>query len=94
MRPTQSGDVTSRLQPNLSQLSPNFLTGVGPVLLDVIAQFSHVAFDVEFVLLEPGDVEFLAGCTALELTVNVFFVVFDDSSARFVSSSRVASGLF
>lgn len=37
-----------------------------------------MAFEVEFVLLEPGDVEFLAGGPAFELPGNVFLVVADN----------------
>lgn len=38
-----------------------------------------MTFEIEFVFLEPGYVEFLTRCTALELTGDVFFVVADDS---------------
>ncbi len=32
-------------------------------------------FEVEFVFLEPGDIEFLARSTALELAGNVLFII-------------------
>lgn len=38
-----------------------------------------MSFEVELVLLEPGDIEFLAGGAAFELAGNVFLVVADDS---------------
>jgi hypothetical protein len=38
-----------------------------------------VAAQVELVLFEPADVEFLAGGAAFELAGYVFFVVADDS---------------
>ena len=40
-----------------------------------------MALEVELVLLEPGDVEFLARGAALELAGNVFLVVTDDPAA-------------
>lgn len=44
-----------------------------------------MTFKIELVLFEPGDVEFLAGGTALELAGNVFLVVADDSVALLAS---------
>ena len=49
-----------------------------PVGLDAVAEFDHVALEVELVLLEPRDVELLARCTALQLTVDVLVVVADN----------------
>lgn len=37
-----------------------------------------MALDVQLILLEPTDIEFLARSTALELTSNVLFVVTHD----------------
>ena len=39
-----------------------------------------MALEVELVLLEPGDVEFLTGCPSFELPGDVFLVVTDNSS--------------
>jgi hypothetical protein len=41
-----------------------------------------VALELELVLLEPADVEFLARGAALELAVDVLFVVADDPGRR------------
>ncbi len=41
-----------------------------------------MASEVQFVLLEPGDVEFLACRAALQLTGDVFLVVSYDSGVR------------
>jgi hypothetical protein len=55
------------------------LAGGGPVAADVVAQVLDVALELELVLLEPADVELLAGGAALELAGDVFLVVADDS---------------
>lgn len=65
--------------PELAELLAKLLARRGPVCADGFAQLGHVAFDVEFVFLEPGDVEFLAGGAAFELAGDVGFVVADDS---------------
>lgn len=39
-----------------------------------------MTLEVQFVLLEPADVEFLAGSTALELSGNILLVVAHDST--------------
>ena len=67
--------------PELTQLSVEFPTGGGPIVGDVFAQVLDMALEVEFVLLEPADVELLAGCATLELSGDVLFVVADDSAA-------------
>lgn len=83
--------------PELAQLAGELLAGGGPVGADVIAQLLYVALEVELVLLEPADVEFLAGGAALELTRNVLFVVADDPVCRqywlFLFSSPWPSGV-
>ncbi len=47
-----------------------------------------MAFEVEFVLLEPGDVEFLAGCSSFELPGDVFFVITDNPAIKSVLQSK------
>ena len=76
---TPSGTPGSAILPVLSQFFAQFLAGRGPVVADAVAEFGDVAFEVEFVLFEPGDVEFLSGGAAFELAGDVFFVVADDS---------------
>ena len=65
--------------PELAEFFPDFAARAGPVVADVVAEFSHVPAQVEFVLLEPGDVEFLARGAAFELAGDVFLVVSHDS---------------
>jgi hypothetical protein len=43
-----------------------------------------VALDLELVLFQPGDVQFLAGSAALELTGDVLVVVADDTEKMLV----------
>lgn len=62
----------------MAEFFGEFLAGRGPVVADAVAEFHDMAFEVEFVLLEPGDVEFLAGGPAFELPGNVFLVVADN----------------
>lgn len=77
-------------RPELAQLAAELLARGGPVVGDVIAQLLDVALEVEFVLLEPADVELLAGRAALELAGNVLFIVSDDSAyALLVRKSNV-----
>ena len=63
----------------MAQLAAELLARGGPVGADVVAQVLDVALELELVLLEPADVEFLAGGAALELPRDVLFVVADDS---------------
>lgn len=65
--------------PELSKFFAYFLTGGGPIHADAVSDFGHMALEIEFVFLEPRDIEFLSRCATLELTGNVFFVVSDDS---------------
>ena len=51
-----------------------------PVIADAVAQLDDMALQVEFVLLQPGDVELLPARAALELARDVLFVVADDSA--------------
>jgi hypothetical protein len=68
---------TTRL-PEVAEVLCEFLAGGGPVRLDGVAELDHVALEIEFVFLEPRDVEFLAAGAALELAVDVLVVVTDD----------------
>ena len=79
---TPRGAARSAALPVLAQFFAEFLAGGGPVVADGVAEFGDVAFEVEFVLFEPGHVEFLAGGAALELAGDVFFVVADDSKGE------------
>ena len=72
---TRSRASRAAVQPKLAQFLGEFQAGSGPIASDVVTQLLHVAFDVKLVLLEPGDIELLAGGTALELTRDVFFVI-------------------
>lgn len=65
--------------PVLAEFLAQFLAGDGPVVADGVAELGDVAFEVEFVLFEPGDVEFLPRGAALELAGDIFFVVANDS---------------
>lgn len=64
--------------PELTEFFPKLLPSSGPIGTNRVSNFGNMAFDVEFILLEPGDVEFLTGGTALELTSNVLLIVADD----------------
>ena len=68
---------TTRL-PELAEVFREFLAGGSPVGLYGVAELDHVALEVEFVFLEPRDVEFFARGAALELAVDVLVVVADD----------------
>lgn len=69
----------SAILPILAQFLAQFLAGGGPIIADTIAQFGDVAFEVEFIFFEPGDVELLARGTAFELAGDVLLVVAHDS---------------
>lgn len=72
------GAVGATVAPELTEFLAQFLTGHVPVVADTFTQLDDVAFDFEFVLFEPGDVEFLSGCASLELAGYVFVVVPDN----------------
>ena len=57
----------------MSQLPAEFLTGIGPVVADVVSKFRHMALDFQFILLEPRDVELL--------TRDVLVIITDNSRA-------------
>jgi hypothetical protein len=76
--------VRTRVLPDLAQFTAELLSSHGPVVADVIAQLDDVALDLELVLLQPGDVQFLAGGAALELTGNILVVVADDTGKMLV----------
>ena len=65
--------------PELAEFFGQFLAGCGPVVADAITELDGVTFQIQLVLLEPGDVEFLPGGATLELAGYIFFVVADDS---------------
>lgn len=73
--------------PDLSQFPTQLLTRHGPVVLDVVPELYHVSLDFQLVLLQPRDIEFLAGGTALKLTGDVLVVVSDD--AKQISSLKM-----
>lgn len=50
---TGRGATRSAVLPDLTQFTAEFLAGHGPVAADVVADFGDVAFDFEFVLLQP-----------------------------------------
>lgn len=76
--PRRTTGTTTR--PELAEVFAQFLPCCGPVVADAIAELGDVAAEIELVLLEPGDVEFLPGGAAFELAGDVFFVVADDSA--------------
>lgn len=76
--------VGARVLPDLAQFTAELLAGHGPVVADVITQLDDVALDLELVLFQPGDVQFLAGSAALELTGDVLVVVADDTEKMLV----------
>lgn len=66
--------------PKLAEFLGEFLTGRGPVVAHAVPEFHDVALQIEFVLLEPGNVEFLAGGAAFELAGDVFLIVAHNSA--------------
>ena len=65
-------------RPVLAKLFGELLASGGPVGADTVAELNDMALEVQFILLEPGDIEFLAGGAALKLAGDIFLVVFDD----------------
>jgi hypothetical protein len=59
----------------LAEVFGEFLAGGGPVCFDAIAQLGHSPFDFKLVLLQPRDIELLAGSAALQLAVDILVVV-------------------
>ena len=55
----------SRTLPELPQVSADFATGGAPVGLDAVPELRDMAFDVQFVLLQPADIQFLAAGSSL-----------------------------
>ncbi len=68
--------------PKLPQLFSNLTSCAGPITANTIPKLGDVTSEIELVLLEPADVEFLTGCATLELAGDVFFIVADDSVSR------------
>jgi len=64
--------------PEVAQLPAHLHTCRCPVSADLVAQLVDVALQVEFVLLQPGDVQLLTSCTALQLARYVAFVITND----------------
>lgn len=64
--------------PELAEVLCELLSSRGPVSFDAVAEFYHIALEVELVFLEPGNVELLARCTTLQLAVDVLVVIADD----------------
>lgn len=76
---TRGRAVGTRVLPDLTQFATELLAGHSPVVADVVTQLDDMALDLELVLLQPGDVQFLARGTALELTGDVLVVVANDT---------------
>jgi hypothetical protein len=68
-----------RVLPELSEFLGQFLPRGAPIRLDIIADVIHVAFEIEFVLLEPRDIKFLSSRPTRELPGNILLVVTDNS---------------
>lgn len=64
--------------PELSKFFGKLLTGSRPVVADAFTELHNMTLEVKLILLEPGDIQFLSGTSALELPSNIFFVVSDD----------------
>lgn len=69
------GAVGAAVAPELTKFLAQFLARHVPVVADAFTEFDDVAFDFEFVLLEPGDIQFLSGCAPFELAGYVFVVI-------------------
>jgi hypothetical protein len=78
--------------PKLFELTAELLACACPVCDDIIAEVLDVTLDIQFILLEPTDVELLSRGSALELSANVFFVVTDDSADAHVRSLSEKKG--
>ena len=64
----------------MSQLLSQLLPGGGPIVADAVAKLNNMAFKVYLILLEPGDIQFLARGATLELARDILLVVFDNST--------------
>lgn len=79
--------LRSASRPEATQLLAELLSRGRPVGTDVIAQLLNMTLEVELVLLEPGDVQFLTRGSPLELAGYVLLVVADDPvDRRFIST--------
>jgi hypothetical protein len=76
---TRSRTSRSAVLPELPQFLAYFTARTSPVVSDAVPQFSDMTTEIQLVLFEPTDVEFLARGTAFELTCYIFFVVADNS---------------
>lgn len=84
-----SGTSWPTILPELPQFLPDLAARTGPIETYAVPELGDVAAEIQLVLLEPADVEFLAGGAALELAGDVFFVVADDSAVSMVSTGRI-----
>jgi hypothetical protein len=89
MPSARSRTSRSTILPELPQFLPDLAARTGPVETDTVPELGDVAAEIQLVLLEPADVEFLAGGAALELAGYVFFVVADDSAVSLVRTGRI-----
>jgi hypothetical protein len=76
------GTRRSARLPELAEVFSKLLPGSGPVVLDAVAQFDHVALEFKLVFLQPRDVELFTRSAALELAVDVLVVVSDNSERK------------
>lgn len=76
---TGSGALGSAGGPKHAQLLAQLGAGSGPIRPDVIPQVLDMPLDVHLVLLEPANVELLAGGATLKLSGDVFLIVAHDS---------------
>lgn len=79
----------SAVLPDLSQLAAQFLTGHCPVVADVVANFHHMTLDLQLVLLQPRDVQFLSRGAALELAGDILIIVTDDPVVKQIRFCRL-----
>lgn len=70
--------VLSARLPELPEFLAELLASGGPVGADRVAQLTHMALDVELVLLEPRNIELLARGAAFELASDVLLIISHD----------------
>ena len=44
-----------------------------------------MTFEVQLILLKPGNIQFLPRCTTLKLTSNIFLIILDDPGIELVT---------
>ncbi len=67
--------------PVLLQLLGKLEAGGRPIVPYAITQLRHMTFQIKLVLFQPGDIQFLTGRAAFELSRDILFVIPDDSRA-------------